>query len=72
MSRAYALAADIDVAAPQAVAATMRVSRAAVALTDDEAWAVNDLAAQQIRLSDDAREGRRAFAEKRRPSWTGH
>ena len=40
---------------------------------DDEAalWAANDAAMLRVASSEDAREGPRAFMEKREPNWSG-
>ena len=47
------------------------VLTAAPDLTLEDAWARNDEYGQRIVRSADMREGLRAFAEKRRPNWTG-
>jgi enoyl-CoA hydratase/carnithine racemase len=40
-------------------------------LTDDHAWLLSDHAARDVARSADAKEGPRAFLEKRAPNWTG-
>ncbi|WP_255724400.1 hypothetical protein [Frankia sp. Cj3] len=37
----------------------------------DEQWARNDAQVRALMASEDAREGPRAFAEKRAPRWRG-
>ena len=67
------LAAEIVSCAPlsvQATKATIMGSLDAPTLADANAR-THPLAAK-MRASDDAREGPRAFAEKRQPKWTGH
>ena len=73
LAAARALAAEIVVAAPLAVRATKATMRRA--LQADIATAMTEhLAYPEIVAmlgSEDAREGARAFAEKRRPGWSG-
>jgi len=38
---------------------------------DDEIWQLNDQVTAEVLASDDSREGALAFAQKRRPVWTG-
>lgn len=72
---AMALARRITESAPLAVAALQQVLRATEALPLEPAWrAMRSGAApayQAMLTSDDAREGARAFAEKRAPRWRG-
>jgi len=71
LSAARALADRACQAAPRSVSATLAIVRAGVDLPEEQAWAVNIAMADEVRLSEDAREGRRAFVEKRAPRWTG-
>jgi enoyl-CoA hydratase/carnithine racemase len=72
MPSAMSLAREIAAAAPLAVAATMRVARAAMTLRDEaNAWCINDDTMEDIFATADAREGMLAFAQKRQPTWTG-
>jgi crotonobetainyl-CoA hydratase len=72
MSRARALADDILACAPLAIQASKQVmlrslAQADLASTMHEYYPL----AQRMLASDDAREGPKAFAEKRPPKWTG-
>jgi enoyl-CoA hydratase len=71
LDEAVALAAAIAANAPLAVAATKQLMREVLDLTEDQAWVRNDEIGRVPNLSEDAREGARAFAEKRRPVWKG-
>ena len=71
LDEAVALAASIGANAPLAVAATKQLMREVLDLTEDQAWVRNDEIGRVPNLSEDAREGARAFAEKRRPVWKG-
>ncbi|HEX4658275.1 MAG TPA: crotonase/enoyl-CoA hydratase family protein [Streptosporangiaceae bacterium] len=74
MDEALALAGRIAANAPLAVQASKRVLQRVVAgARADEAlgWALTSMEAAALRTSEDAREGPRAFAEKRDPVWTG-
>jgi crotonobetainyl-CoA hydratase len=74
IGEAVALAGRIAANAPLAVQASKRVLHRIVARTrPDEAlgWALTAMEAGALRTSEDAREGPRAFAEKRDPVWTG-
>lgn len=74
MEEAMALAGRIAANAPLAVQASKRVLQRIVAGTRPEealGWALTSAEAGTVRTSEDAREGPRAFAEKRDPVWTG-
>jgi enoyl-CoA hydratase/carnithine racemase len=68
---ALELAGHIRDAAPQAVAATLKLAKYAAATSDDSAkWAANDAALAPLFASEDTAEGLSAFGEKRSPRWT--
>ncbi len=74
MAETLALAERIAANAPLAVQASKKVLQRIVAnARPDEAigWALSQAEAGVIRASEDAKEGPRAFAEKRAPVWTG-
>ena len=71
LDAALALAERICANGPVALAETMRVVRSLVSADDVVAWSLSDGATATIGRSDDAREGRDAFLEKRSPVWTG-
>ncbi|MEV7383893.1 enoyl-CoA hydratase-related protein [Streptomyces lydicus] len=69
---ALELAGQIRDASPLGVAATLRVARAvAGGLSTEKAWRLNEEALSALFVSEDAAEGRLAFTEKRKPSWSG-
>jgi crotonobetainyl-CoA hydratase len=72
LERARALAADILECAPLALQASKQVMLQSLA-EPDLAAAIRRTypAAQRMLASEDAREGPRAFAEKRKPRWSG-
>lgn len=68
---AIELCAAIARNAPLAVAETMRLARRVGSLSDAEYWPESDKVRAKVFASDDAKEGPRAFLEKREPNWTG-
>ena len=68
---AVELAERIARNAPLAVAASKRLIRAAQGVTDEEFWALQKPLVPGVFASEDAKEGPRAFAEKRAPNWSG-
>lgn len=71
LPRALAAADAIAGNAPLAVRETRRGVRELLALPLDEAYRRQEELGRPLRRTDDAREGARAFLEKRRPRWTG-
>jgi enoyl-CoA hydratase len=68
---ALELAARIAKNAPLSVAASKQIMRATRGMTEEEAWATQGPYVAKVFTSEDAKEGPRAFAEKREPNWTG-
>lgn len=68
---ALELAGTIAANGPLAVAATQRILREQGEWTEQEFWARQGEIAGPVLLSADAREGARAFKERREPVWTG-
>jgi enoyl-CoA hydratase/carnithine racemase len=71
MEAALALAGVIAENAPLAVRASKRVMKKAGELPDAEGWVINNAAVPEVFGSADAMEGPIAFAEKRKPNWSG-
>jgi enoyl-CoA hydratase len=68
---ALELAERIAKNAPLAVAASKQIIRQTRGLTEEESWALQGPILGKVFTSEDAKEGPRAFAEKREPRWTG-
>jgi enoyl-CoA hydratase len=68
---ALALAERVARNAPLAVAASKQLVKATQGLTEEEFWSLQRPLQAQVFSSEDAKEGPRAFAEKRPPNWTG-
>ncbi len=68
---AMGLAERIARNAPLAVAASKQLIRATQGVTDDEFYKLQLPLQVSVFSSDDAKEGPKAFAEKRAPDWTG-
>ncbi len=68
---AIELAERIAKNAPLAVAASKQIIRDTVGLTEDGAWKMQGPLQGKVFTSEDAKEGPRAFAEKREPTWSG-
>ena len=69
LETARELALRICANAPLAVRETLALARAVFALPEEQLQARNDAAWARIAASEDAREGPRAFAEKRPAVW---
>ena len=68
---ALVLARQIIANAPLSVAMTKRIIRESAGWPDNEIWDRQRPLTEGVLASDDAKEGARAFAEKRAPDWTG-
>ena len=68
---ALAIAERIARNAPLAVAASKRLIRASQGVTEEDFWTMQKPIVPGVFSSDDAKEGPRAFAEKRSPNWSG-
>ena len=70
-------AASLDLAtkiarnAPIAVRESLQLARSADSVDETGLWLANDAATLRVVTSDDAREGPRAFMERREPRWSG-
>ena len=71
LAHALAIADRIARNAPLAVASSKRILRHGAGMQESEGWAFQADIWERLRLSKDAKEGPKAFAEKRRPTWTG-
>ena len=71
LEAALELAARVARNAPLAVAASKQLVRETAGRTEEEFWAFQRSFAAPVFTSEDAREGPRAFAEKRAPNWSG-
>ncbi len=69
LARAMTLARAVAANSPTAVRLTRHLLRGATELPADEAWTQVDAAVAAVLVSDDAREGARAFLERRTPRW---
>jgi enoyl-CoA hydratase len=71
MEEALSLADTIAENAPLAVRVSKRVLKQAGEVPDADGWEINNKAVPEVFGSADAMEGPIAFAEKRKPNWTG-
>jgi enoyl-CoA hydratase len=71
LSRALEVAAMIAENGPLAVQAILRTLRETEGMPENEAFAVESRIGMKVFMSADAKEGPRAFAEKRKPAFTG-
>jgi enoyl-CoA hydratase/carnithine racemase len=71
LNTALSIARSICANAPIAVRESLAIARAALDLSDAEAWERSAAASAFIRTTEDFQEGPRAFVEKRAPRWVG-
>ena len=69
LGRALEIAAEIAANGPVAVRAILRVIRETEGMAENEAFALEAREGMAVFASEDAKEGPRAFAEKRRPQF---
>ena len=72
LAEAKKMAARIVVNAPISVRESLRVVERTIGAFDDFAWEATKDAARVVYASDDSREGREAFLEKRDAVWRNH
>ena len=72
LGRALELADLIAANGPLAVQAILRTIRLTEGMTEDEAFGIESRIGMEVFKSDDAKEGPRAFIEKRKPEFRGH
>lgn len=71
LEASLAMADKISGNAPLAVRATLRLAHECADAGSDVIWASSRKAMNELALSEDYKEGPRAFFEKRRPQWSG-
>jgi enoyl-CoA hydratase/carnithine racemase len=71
VAAAIELAEEVAVNAPLSVRESLRLARAAYDLTEEELWEETGKSGALVMQSEDAKEGPRAFLEKRAPQWKG-
>jgi len=71
LDAAIALAERIAKNAPLGVAASKQMIRSSVGASEEDLWKLQGPLQMSVFTSDDAKEGPKAFAEKREPNWTG-
>jgi enoyl-CoA hydratase len=71
LDAAIDLARRIALNAPLSIEASRQLVRAAIGQTEEEFFLFQRSIQARVFSSKDAKEGPRAFAEKRRPLWTG-
>jgi len=71
LEAALELAERIAKNAPLAVAASKQIIRQTRGMTEEDSWAMQGPLLGKVFTSADAKEGPRAFAEKREPNWSG-
>jgi enoyl-CoA hydratase len=71
LEQALAIANRIARNAPLSTSASKRILRDGAGMQESEGWAFQVDIWERLLLSKDAKEGPKAFAEKRRPTWVG-
>jgi len=65
------LAEQVTKNAPLSVSASKQLIKAAVDMPEEQFWELQNTLMGPVFGSNDAKEGPKAFAEKRPPKWTG-
>lgn len=71
VAQAMALAEQIGRNAPLATSASKKLLQDSWSMSDEDFWEYQKAPTRVVLKSDDAREGARAFAQKRTPEWIG-
>jgi enoyl-CoA hydratase len=71
LAAALELAAKISENAPLSVAASKQIIKGGVGMSEAERWEIQEPLRDAVFASHDAKEGPKAFIEKRAPNWTG-
>jgi enoyl-CoA hydratase len=71
LAKALELAGAIAANGPLAVQAILRTIRETEGMAENDAFAIESKIGMQVFMSEDAKEGPRAFIEKRRPTFEG-
>jgi enoyl-CoA hydratase/carnithine racemase len=71
LPRALELATRVCENAPIAVRESRAIAAVAPGLQDTDGWRLTEAAWDTVLASEDAKEGPRAFAERRPPRWSG-
>lgn len=71
LETAIELAERVAGNAPLGVAASKKIVRSSIGATEDELWAIQRPLQMSVFTSKDAAEGPAAFAQKRKPEWSG-
>ena len=71
IDEAIAMAERVICNAPLSVRGTKELAYKSYGLSIEEAFRISDDVSARIRVTEDAKEGPRAFAEKRPPVWKG-
>lgn len=72
LAKAVEIADTVAANGPLAVQAILRTIRESEGLAENDAFALEARLGMAVFASEDAREGPRAFSEKRKPNFSGH